>query len=358
MGDERDLAVTNPFSHQTLRREARSSFGAFAGIVSPRVRERHGPGRWWSFARAMFFRLSPVRRVILLFALALLVSFLVMPGSGEPWPAMNRVLLSAACLLLLLALELADRVALKRDLEVAREIQNWLVPRVPPQVPGLDIAFRTRPANTVAGDYYDVLRLPQSMEESSGALLLVVADVAGKGIPSGLLMAGFRSCLHTLAGSGCSFHDLVAQLQIFCAADSDEGRHFTSAFLATYAPGMRTLLYVNAGHNPPFLRRSSGKVDLLEAGGVPFGIFPHAQYEFRSIRMDPGDLLLVYTDGVVEAVNEAGEEYGSERLSRLVTGARATSAEIQTQVFASVDAFASGASQFDDVTTLVVQWGA
>jgi hypothetical protein len=183
-----------------FRREARSSFESSAAALDAGGREARGWRRVWGFARAMFFRLTPARRVLLLVALVLVLSFDVQQndqGTTVSRPA--GPFIGAACLLVLLGLEVADRVALKRDLELAREIQKWLVPPSPPSIPGLDIAFRTRPANTVAGDYYDVI--PMVDESGSAPVLFVVADVAGKGIPSGLLMACFRSCLRTLCGA-------------------------------------------------------------------------------------------------------------------------------------------------------------
>lgn len=236
-----------------FRRGAVFSFESSVSELSPGARERRGWRRAWEFARAMFFRLTPARRVVLLLALLLVLSS--EPSLGVPANPSGRLFLAAVCLLALLALEVADRVALKRDLEVARDIQNWLVPHSPPQLPGLDIAFATRPANTVAGDYYDVLSMPAA--SSGPAVLFVVADVAGKGIPAGLLMAGFRSCLHTLADATRELPDLIARLHSFCCTDSYNGRRFTTAFIAQYDAATGSLLYVNAGHNPPLLRRAS-----------------------------------------------------------------------------------------------------
>ncbi len=337
-----------------FRREARSSFDSSVAELSSVARERRGWRRVWAFARAMFFRLTPARRVVLLLALLLLLSFRTSFGSPPSDDPSGRLFLAALCLLTLLALEVADRVALKRDLEVARGIQDWLVPRSPPHLPGLDIAFATRPANTVAGDYYDVLSLPAS--GASPAVLFVVADVAGKGIPAGLLMACFRSCLHTLADTTRELPDLVARLHSFCCANSHNGRHFTTAFLAQYEAATGSILYVNAGHNAPLLRRASGPIVQLDVGGVPFGVFADAAHEIGQLSVCPGDLLLIYTDGVVEAVNEAGEEYGLDRLLTFVRDTVSSAAGFQQQLFASIDAFTGKASQQDDITCLVVQF--
>ena len=336
-----------------FRREARSSFESTARRTSPTGSELRGWQRVWIFAREMFFQLSPGRRLLLLIAMILLFSVWVGSDHNAGVDPRGGLILSALCLLAILALEIADRIAMKRDLEVARDIQNWLVPKIAPHIPGLDIAFATRPANTVAGDYYDVLSMPAA-SDGVPAVLFVVADVAGKGIPAGLLMACFRACLHTLTVTA-DLSSLVAPLNRFCVADSLGGRHYTTAFLAQYCPGRGFLPYVNAGHNPPLLRRTSGTILELEAGGLPLGTFADSVYEVGQVVIEPGDLLLIYTDGVTEAVNESGGEFGLERLRAFVRDTFSSSADFQQKLFASVDAFTGQARQFDDITCMVIQ---
>jgi len=303
----------------------------------------------------MFFRLSPARRTIFLFSILLLLTSPFIASALPQIATIYRPSLAAICLLILLALELADRVALKRDLEVARDIQKWLLPHAPPSLPGLDIAFTTRPANTVAGDYYDVLSLGDAAGCDPG-VLFVIADVAGKGIPAGLLMACFRTRLHTLSRSTGDLADLVATLERGCCDDSYNGCRFTTAFLARYDPATRSLFYVNAGHNPPLLRSSSRPIVELDAGGLPFGMFPDTTYALGQVVVGPGDLLLMYTDGVVEAANEAGDEFGLDRLHAFLRGTAGSAADCQQQLFASIDAFTGRAPQHDDITCLIVQF--
>jgi sigma-B regulation protein RsbU (phosphoserine phosphatase) len=155
---------------------------------------------------------------------------------------------------------------MKRDLEIAREIQSWLMPSQAASVPGVDIAFATPPANTVAGDYYDAVFRP------NGRLLLVVADVAGKSVPAALLTATLQASLRTLATLDGSLPELVAQVNRYACEQSLQGRRFTTAFLAELEPGTGALTYVNAGHNWPVLRRASGSIERLEVGGLPLGI--------------------------------------------------------------------------------------
>ena len=141
--------------------------------------------------------------------------------------------LGVAILFVLLAVELADRVTMKRDLEIAREIQEWLVPEHPPVVPGLDIAFATRPQNTVAGDYFDAfVRNVPTGNSGTHPVFIAVADVAGKSIPAALLMATFQASLHTLTATSATLDEIVTNLDRYCRAHSLDGRRFTTAFLA------------------------------------------------------------------------------------------------------------------------------
>lgn len=328
-----------------FRREARSSMESSG--LAPVSLTRGGWRRHLRFARAMFFRLSPARRVLVVISIALLVSYPAVPGADST----ARLAFAALALLVVLALEVADRVTLKRDLELARDIQNWLVPHSVPNLCGVDIAFGTLPANTVAGDYFDVLPL----EAHDGpAVLFVIADVAGKGIPAGLLMACFRSCLRTLVATGRELREIIDPLHRACCTDSREGRCFTTAFIAQYASGC--LRYVNAGHNPPLLRRASGALTELDVGGVPFGTFAGASYEMGEIPVNADDVLVVYTDGVVEAENEAGEEYGMDRLRAIVSGTISSAADLKRKLFDAVSEFSGKTRQHDDMTCLIVRF--
>jgi sigma-B regulation protein RsbU (phosphoserine phosphatase) len=262
-----------------------------------------------------------------------------------------------ALLFILLMLEVADRVVMKRDLEIARDIQSWLLPATPPQVPGLAIAFATRPANTVAGDYYDVFARPVKATGETH-ILLAVADVAGKSIPAALLMATFQASLKTLSATPCSLAELVASMNQYACTNSQGGLRFTTAFLTEFDPASRTLNYINAGHNAPVLRRSSGAVERMTNGGLPLGIQADARYEAGSAVLQTGDWLVIFTDGLVEAVNHRDEEYGEERmLNVLQAGATTTPEEMLRRMMSDVDAFVGPTPQHDDITCLVVKVG-
>jgi serine phosphatase RsbU (regulator of sigma subunit) len=305
-------------------------------------------GRFLRYVRQLFWavvtKLTPARRVVLLLGLVLLF-----------WPSAETTTYGGLLILLVLVLELADRVTMKRDLEIAREIQLWLVPSAPPLIPKLDVAFATRPANTVAGDYYDVF--PRSRDDAEGRVLIIIADVAGKSIPAALLMATFQASLRTLSESGCSLSELTVGLNRYLAAHSRGGLRFTTAFLGEYDPSSGCLIFINAGHNAPILLRATGSsVERLELGGVPLGIHSDAHYDCGTVTVCPGDLLVLFTDGVIEAVNDRLEEYGEARLlSFLETNRTGTPNDVLRGMMQQVENFVGNAPQHDDMTCIVLR---
>jgi sigma-B regulation protein RsbU (phosphoserine phosphatase) len=246
---------------------------------------------------------------------------------------------------------------MKRDLEIAREIQLWLVPENPPEVPGLDMAFLNRPANTVAGDYYDVF--PRTVQEGAHArntLLLAVADVAGKSLPAALLMATFQASLKTLSASSVPLLELAAGLNRYACAHSRNGARFTTAFLAECDPDTRQLTYVNAGHNAPVLRRANGSIERLDRGGLPFGIMTDGAYESGTVVLQKGDLVLIFTDGLIEAVNERDEEFGEVRmLASLQAHLNAPAKDMLRAIMSDVNIFVGMTHQHDDITCLLLR---
>jgi sigma-B regulation protein RsbU (phosphoserine phosphatase) len=293
------------------------------------------------FFWALLLKLTAARRILLLVAFV----FLAVPN----YQAVGVILLLA-----LLLLELADKVIMKRDLEIAREIQSWLVPSQPPEVPGADIAFTTRPQNSVAGDYFDAF-FPNPEAGGESRLMIVIADVAGKSIPAALLMATLQASLRTIAGDGAPLADLVARLNRYASAHSLHGERFTTAVLSEYNPQTRRLTYVNAGHNPPILRRGNGTLEKLEVGGLPLGIQSPAAYETASVDLLPGDALIFYTDGVVEAFNDRREEFGNDRWSNAIRALPLLNAQDSLRfLMEPVDQFVGATHQSDDITYLVL----
>jgi phosphoserine phosphatase RsbU/P len=331
--------------------DARASYGFYGSDID--WEEIKGLPPWRrplhiakEFFWALLLKLTPARRVLLLAALVMLI----LAGTNRD---MRFEFFAAVALLLLLSLELADKVTMKRDLEIAREIQTWLVPSFPPEVPGAEIAFASRPQNSVAGDYYDAF-FATGAASDGGKLTLVIADVAGKSIPAALLMATLQASLRTIAGEGASLADLVMRLNRYACAHSLDGRRFTTAALAEYEPATRRLSYVNAGHNAPILRRANGDMEKLDVGGLPLGIQSTAGYETSTKDLQPGDALIFFTDGVVEAFDENGAEFGDQRwLAAIRTLPEVTAQESLQFLMTRVDAFVGMTRQSDDITCMI-----
>ena len=345
--------------------EARASYRLYSRDVESKTPEglTRGGHRLHvvkEFFWAVFEKLSPARRVLLLLALILLViPHTVFEYSGQAGKVQasefDLHFWAALLLLILLMLEIADRVVMKRDLQIAREIQTWLLPGAPPQIPGVTIAYATRPANTVAGDYYDVFPRPgRTVEENR--VVLAVADVAGKSIPAAMLMATFQASLKTLSTAQVALPELAANMNRYACQNSQGGLRFTTAFLAEYDPVHRTVHYINAGHNNPILRRANGQVERLDVGGLPFGILPDTKYDSDTVTLAPGDWLVIFTDGLIEAENSRQEDYGEPRLlSAIGAGTSTTPAEMLKRLMAEVDLFVGATPQHDDVTCLLLK---
>ncbi|MGO9168808.1 MAG: PP2C family protein-serine/threonine phosphatase [Candidatus Sulfotelmatobacter sp.] len=345
--------------------EARASYRLYSGDVAAKTPEGltkrgHHLHVVKEFFWAVLEKLSPARRVLLLAALVMLL----FPTSGFSYHDSGNELhviefdlhfWGGLLMFLLLMLEIADRVVMKRDLQIAREIQTWLLPGAPPQIPGISVAYATRPANTVAGDYYDVFPRPGKTNEEN-RVVFAVADVAGKSIPAAMLMATFQASLKTLSTAQVALPELVANMNKYACSNSQGGLRFTTAFLSEYDAARRVLSYINAGHNNPILRRSTGAIERLDVGGLPLGIQSEARYESASVAHAPGDWLVIFTDGLVEAENARQEEYGETRLlGAIAAGAAGTPGEMLKQMMAELDLFVGATPQHDDVTCLLVK---
>lgn len=348
-----------------FRTDARSSYRLYSKEVDSTrekgtPRSHHALNVFGQFFWAIIEKLSPARRVLLLVALALII----IPGGEWSWTAgsgevkvfaLDFHFYGGLLMFALLILEVADRVVMKRDLQIAKEIQQWLLPATPPQIRGLEIAFATRPANTVAGDYYDVFARPRS-DGQAEEFLIAIADVAGKSIPAAMLMATFQASLRTLSATPGTLTELVGRMNRYACTNSQNGRRFTTAFIAQYDPATRLLTYVNAGHNNPIVRRKTGAMERLETGGMPLGIMDDAPYASGTVTLEAGDWLVIFTDGVVEAENNAQEEYGEIRFMTMLNAGVALSPEMMLNtIMVDVDRFAGGAPQHNDVTLMLLK---
>jgi phosphoserine phosphatase RsbU/P len=345
--------------------EARASYRLYSKDVAAKTPEGlTRRGRHVHVVKEFFWaileKLSPARRVLLLVALILLV----IPQGGFSYRGeggsvhvveIDTQFWGGLLLFLLLILEIADRVVMKRDLQIAREIQTWLLPGAPPQIPGISLDYITRPANTVAGDYYDVFPRPGKTKEEN-RVVLAVADVAGKSIPAAMLMATFQASLKTLSTAQVALPELVANMNKYACSNSQGGQRFTTAFLAEYDTMNRVLNYINAGHNNPILRRVNGSIERLNVGGLPLGILPEAKYDSASVTLAPGDWLVIFTDGLVEAENAHQEEYGESRLlSAIAAGSTGTPVEMLKRLMTEIDVFVGNTPQHDDITCMLIE---
>ena len=245
----------------------------------------------------------------------------------------------------------AEQERLRRDLEMAARVQQRLLPESAPRVAGLDLAGGCLPMRAVGGDYFDFLTLDDRR------LAVVIADVAGKGMPAALVMAAIAASLRSQAHQHiASLPRLAAVLNVQMHSWTDTSK-FITLFYACLDRVERRLRYVNAGHNPPVLIRGGGEVrSLSEAGGLPLGMFPGAVYTQAEIDLARGDVLVAYTDGVTEACNAKYEEFGEARLIQTVRNAAPRPAEaIWQSVLGAVREWCAGAPQADDITALVMK---
>jgi phosphoserine phosphatase RsbU/P len=255
-------------------------------------------------------------------------------------------------LLEILQREIADaRAARRRDqrqqreLEDARLIQRGLLPTTTPQVGGINLAVAWQPANGVGGDCFDTLSFGRALGVS-------IADVAGKGLPAALLMSNLQAAVRAFAQETAPPSAICGSVNRLLCRNMASGRFATFCY-ARIEPDARRIVYSNAGHNPPLLIRGDGSVALLSEGGMVLGIFPENSYNQAEIAAAPGDRLVFYTDGITEARNPEGEEYGEDRLTAAAVEARTRPIEeMKDALLTDVNTFTGG--KFEDDATLIV----
>src|SRR5712664_229902 len=211
--------------------------------------------------------------------------------------------------------QLIERKRLQGQLEVARQVQLELLPASDPKLPGYDISAYNFPTEEVSGDYYDWVRI---FDDQIG---LVIADVSGKGVPAALLMAFLRASLRAATHIGYSPHISMAKVN-YLLWESIERNQFVTAFYGILDVTNKTLTYTNAGHNPPILLDKDGNYSFIDRGSVPLGMFRDTRYHEYYLTTEPGEILVLYTDGVTEAHNSQGEEFGRNRLAEAVKANR------------------------------------
>jgi serine phosphatase RsbU (regulator of sigma subunit) len=323
------------------------------------------------FFTAFSMKLSPARRV--LFASSFIVFLIGMlslfRGFGLhdvvlfpltitlPLPEWVRgtMPLAFAFLLanMLILMEVADRLTLKSELEIARDIQQAMLPNGVQTIGDAVVFGLTRPANTVGGDFYDIL------PREDGSVVITLGDVAGKGSPAALLMALLLAMLRTLVDEGLDGARLIARLNAQVARHSPPSR-FITFFYVHYDPKTGNITYVNAGHLPGIVRRADGHIDHIggvgDGGGLALGMFDHAEYEARTATLGPGDVLLLYSDGITEAETRGGQPFEESGLEAVMLAERDAAPEpLCRAIFTAVEAHVDQNKLADDLTTLVLQ---
>ncbi|HLF28684.1 MAG TPA: SpoIIE family protein phosphatase [Anaerolineae bacterium] len=253
--------------------------------------------------------------------------------------------------------QIVEKEKLERELEVALQVQVSLLPRGTPKLPGWEFAARWQPARYVAGDFYDFIPLnrAQALEPAHG-LGIVIADVSDKGMPAALFMALSRSTIRASLGHARSPAESIGQSNRLICADAVNGT-FVTLFYAQLDPRSGELTYVNAGHNPPlFYRAAQDELTELANTGMALGLFDTVQFEQRCVQLAAGDFVLMYTDGVTEAMDTQHREFGEARLRRLVLEhQRASAAELATALEQALADFIGLRTPSDDITVVVAK---
>jgi sigma-B regulation protein RsbU (phosphoserine phosphatase) len=274
----------------------------------------------------------------------------VLPLPVLTFPDGTGALIEAFVLMnLLVLLEVADRLSLKNDLEVARDIQQAMLPSGLYTAPGVETVGITKPANTVGGDFYDILPLPD------GRVVVAVGDVAGKGSPAALLMALLLAMLRTLVDEQLEAAALVTRLNVQVSRHAP-GTRFITLLYGVFDPATGDFTYVNAGHMPPLLLRTSGAVERLTEGGIALGMFEHATYTTGQVRIGPDDLVAIYSDGITEAENPSGRPFDDAGLeSALVAYRHDSLGAMGAAVVRAVQQHTADTRLADDLTILLLR---
>jgi phosphoserine phosphatase RsbU/P len=332
--------------------------------------------RWPIRTRLLFtafaMRLSPVRRVLYAFALFAAIigalqlfrgvystHVLVFPFTMQlPLPHWSDggmwLILGFVAMNLLVLMEVADRLSLKGDLEIARDIQLAMLPSGLHRAADAVVCGVTRPANTVGGDFYDIL------PRADGRLVIALGDVAGKGSPAALLMALLLAMMRTLVDEGLETARLLERLNVQVARHSPASR-FITLFYGLYDPATGRLEYVNAGHLPPLLRRADGTFERITGdgkGGLALGMFERATYDTHATTIGHGDVFVLFSDGITEAEDTAGRAFEDTGIETIVNRDAANDPEaIGRALLAAAEKHAGDARLGDDLTALVLKRG-
>jgi len=305
---------------------------------------------WW-LLKSLLLKLTPARRVLLALSLVLMASGVrgIQVGPG-PDAHVNAGLpiLGIVLLLVILMLELKDKLLARDELEAGRKVQLALMPERSPRVPGWDLWLYTQPANDVGGDLADYLQIDARRYGVS------LGDVAGKALPAALLMAKLQSTLRALVPQFDGLDDLGAAVNRILCRDGLPDRFATLVYLELTG-GSGAVRVLNAGHMAPLVLRGTS-IEELPGGAMALGIMAGAAFTEQRVDLAERDCLVVYSDGITEATNAAGDFFGDDRLrSLLQASAGRSAAELGSEVLAAVEAFVGGARRHDDISLVVLR---
>jgi serine phosphatase RsbU (regulator of sigma subunit) len=328
--------------HKRVIARGRVVFLAFTMKMSPARRIVYGA--------ALLFAALGVLNLMRFDAAAARVGHLRVIFPGIMLPEGTGTLLFAFLLMnLLVLLEVADRLSLKNDLEIAREIQQAMLPSGLYRAPGVETLGMSRPANTVGGDFYDILPLPD------GRLVITVGDVSGKGSPAALLMALLLAMLRTLVDERLEPAELVSRLNVQVSRHAP-GSRFITLFYSVFDPRTGDLTYVNAGHMPPLVLRRSGTTDRLSEGGIALGMFEGSTYATGRSAVGADEMLAVYSDGITEAESPSGQPFDEQGLEQALAANRVGDlAEIGNAIVKAVEVHTGDTRFADDLTILLLR---
>ena len=245
--------------------------------------------------------------------------------------------------------ERIERERLEREQQVASEIQHRFLPAAAPQVAGYELQGISFPCYEIGGDYYDFI------ERTDGKLVVALGDVSGKGTAAALLMSSLHAAVHAQADIHNSLVKTISAVNRYLVESIPPNR-FVTLFYAELDPEKGSLSFLNAGHNPPLIVHAGGTMEQLAAGGLPLGIMPNADFREGRTRLHPGDVLVIYSDGVTEAVNPKGEEFGPTRLYEVVArNIDSSAAGIRDRIEAALTKFCQGTPAADDITLVIVK---
>jgi len=245
--------------------------------------------------------------------------------------------------------ERLHRERMERELELATEIQQRFQPSAPPKIEGYEFQGISFSCYEIGGDYYDFI------EQADGSMLIALGDVSGKGTAAALLMSSVHAAIHAQVSARSALPVIINSVNRYLAENTPSNR-FVTLFAAELDPKTGSLRYINAGHNPPLLGRADGRIEQLASGGFPLGILPTADFEVGTTFLAPGEVLVVYSDGVSEANNIAEEEFGMDRLSDVVrSNLSASAAGIRDKVESALSSFTQTAPANDDITLVIVK---